>query len=207
MVFYLFQGIGLGLAAAAQPGPFQAYVISQTLDIGWRRALPVSLAPLITDGPIILMTVFFLSRIPDWFEPVLYTASGFFILYLAYHAFRRWREFTDGGTASGSSVRGLWRAAGMNAISPGPYVYWSLVTGPILLRAWREAPIQGVAFLVGFYGAMIFVLVTIIVLFGMARQWETRLRKVLLAGSAAALAGFGAYQLGLGLAGIRTAWR
>lgn len=205
MVFYLLQGIGLGLAAAAQPGPFQAYVISQTLDIGWRRALPVSLAPLITDGPIILMTVFCLGRIPDWFEPVFYTASGFFILYLAYHAFRRWREFSDGETSLPSSVHGLCRAVWMNAISPGPYVYWSLVTGPILLMAWRETPVQGVAFLVGFYGAMICVLITLIVLFAMARQWETRLRKVLLAVSAAALAGFGAYQLWLGMAGIRTA--
>ena len=42
----------------------------------------------------------------------------------------------------------------MNAISPGPYLFWSLAGGPILLAGWRQVPANGIGFLVGFYGAM-----------------------------------------------------
>jgi hypothetical protein len=34
MWLYILQGIGFGFAAAAQPGPFQTYLISQTLLTG-----------------------------------------------------------------------------------------------------------------------------------------------------------------------------
>jgi len=96
--WYLIQGAGLGLAAAAQPGPFQAYVISHTLDVGWRRASPVSLAPLITDGPIILLALIVLRQIPGWFEPGLCLASGLFIL--------TWRgRLSPGGVKGRRTVR------------------------------------------------------------------------------------------------------
>ena len=77
---YLIQGIGYGFAAAAQPGPFQAYLISQTLSNGWRRTLPAALAPLISDGPIIVLTLVVLSHVPVWFQRFLYIAGGLFIL-------------------------------------------------------------------------------------------------------------------------------
>ena len=50
MWIYLLQGIGYGLAAASQPGPFQTYLISQTLTRGWKRTLPAALALSRDDG-------------------------------------------------------------------------------------------------------------------------------------------------------------
>jgi threonine/homoserine/homoserine lactone efflux protein len=87
----------------------------------------------------------------------------------------------------------------MNALSPGPYLYWSLVTGPILLAGWRQAPINGVGFLISFYAAIVFTLIAIIVVFGTARRFGPRVNRVLLGVSAIALVGFGMYQLWLGL--------
>ena len=55
MWFYIAQGLVYGFAAAAQPGPLQTYIISQAVARGWKRALPTALAPLISDGPIILL--------------------------------------------------------------------------------------------------------------------------------------------------------
>jgi hypothetical protein len=63
---YAAQGIGYGFAAAAQPGAFQTFVISQRLSYGWRRTMPAALAPLISDGPIIVLMVVILSRLPEW---------------------------------------------------------------------------------------------------------------------------------------------
>ncbi len=72
MWLFLIQGVAFGLAAAAQPGPFQAYLLSQTLRNGWRATLPAALAPLISDGPIILITFLLLSRMPAWLQRGLY---------------------------------------------------------------------------------------------------------------------------------------
>ena len=47
MLTFLLQGLTLGFAAGAQPGPFQTYLISQTLSQGWRRAWIAAFAPLV----------------------------------------------------------------------------------------------------------------------------------------------------------------
>lgn len=64
MLAFLFQGITLGFSAGVSPGPFQAYLFSQTLKNGGRRTLPAVLAPLLSDGPIILLV---LTQTPAWF--------------------------------------------------------------------------------------------------------------------------------------------
>src|SRR4026209_2622658 len=91
--FYILQGIVYGFSAAVQPGPFQTYLVSQALSKGWKRTLPPALAPLVSDGPIIAICLLVLSQVPIWFQRSLYIAGGFFILYLAYSAFRSWRNF------------------------------------------------------------------------------------------------------------------
>jgi threonine/homoserine/homoserine lactone efflux protein len=200
MWVYLIQGIGYGFAAAVQPGPFQTYLITQTLSKGWRQALPAALAPLISDGPIILLALAVLSQVPGWFQRFLYTAGGLFIFYLAYSAYVTWRNFDDASVVTPSVIRqSIGRAAMINALSPGPYIYWILVTGPILLAGWRQAPVYGIGFLVSFYAAIVLSLSGIIVVFGTARRLGPKVNRLLLGVSAIALAGFGLYQLWLGI--------
>jgi threonine/homoserine/homoserine lactone efflux protein len=202
MWLYLLQGIGYGLAAASQPGPFQTYIISQTLTRGWRRTLPAALAPLVSDGPIILVCLLVLSQVPVWLQRFLYIAGGLFILYLAYGTFKSWKNF-DLQTSQPESAenQSVLKAALMNALSPNPYIYWTLVTGPILLKGWRETPINGIGFLAGFYVTMIGSLAAIILVFGVASKLGPKVNKVLLAISAIALFCFGLYQLWLGIMG------
>lgn len=196
------QGIVFGFAAAVQPGPFQTYLISQALLRGWQRTLVAALAPLVSDGPIIALCLLVLSQVPSWFQRFLYLAGGLFLLYLAYGAYRSWKNFdpTLPSTESGAQ-QSLLKAALMNALSPGPYIFWSLVTGPILLRGWRESPLQGMGFMLGFYLTMIFSLGAIIILFGSARQLGPRVNRALLGVSAIALFCFGMYQLWQGTVG------
>jgi len=198
----VIQGIGYGFAAAVQPGPFQTYIVTQTLDNGWRNTLLAAFAPLISDGPIIALVLLVLSQVPECMLRFLYIASGLFVLYLAVNAFIGWRNFgTAGEAAIPSKQQSLLRAAMMNVLSPGPYIYWSLVTGPVLLAGWREAPANGVGFLVGFYVAMILSLAGIIILFGTARRLGPKVNRAMLGMSVVALACFGLYQLWLGVSG------
>ena len=83
-------------------------------------------------------------------------------------------------------------------LAPGAYLFWTLVTGPILIRGWQQAPIHGVSFLLGFYIAMILSLGAIVILFGSARQFGPQVNRALLGISAIGLLFFGLYQLWLG---------
>jgi threonine/homoserine/homoserine lactone efflux protein len=111
-----------------------------------------------------------------------------------------------GGAGSrGSGEAGLPRALPsavlVNLLNPGPYLYWSLVAGPILLRAWRRDPACAVSFAVGFYAAMVASLCVLIAAFAATRTLGRRVERALSGLAALALAAFGAYQLWQGLAG------
>lgn len=198
MYAYLAQGFGYGFIASAQPGPFQTYLINEALTNGWRRTLPAALAPLISDGPIIVLVLFVLTRLPPSMERVLYVVSGLFILYLAYRALNRWRKPIE-GTVSRS--RTLAKAVIMNLISPGPYIFWGLVIGPTLLTAWREDPAGVFAFVVAFYVSLVGTFALTIIVFSTASHLGPRITRALSGVSALVLLFFGLFQLYKGLAG------
>ena len=202
MLAYLLQGLSLGISAAASPGPFQAFLIGRSLNHGWRRTLPIALAPLISDGPIILAMVLLLTNLPPSFLRGIQIAGGLFVLYLAYKTFRTWQNFQPAQAEPDPSAarRSFWSAATINLLSPGPYIFWSLVSGPVLVRGWREAPGYGAAFLIGFYVALVGSTAALVVLFGAARSLGPKVNRALIGLSAVALAGFGVYQLWGGLA-------
>jgi threonine/homoserine/homoserine lactone efflux protein len=201
MLAMIIQGIGYGFTGAVQPGPFQTYLISQSLRRGWRKTLVAALAPLISDGPIIALALLLLTRLPVGWERVLYTVGGIFVLTLAWGAYKSWRDFdlSDPAVDSAAVDQSILKAAMMNALSPGPYFFWGLVTGPILLSAWRESPGLAVGFLAGFYGTMVISLAALIALFSTTRRLGPQVTRVLVGISAVALAVFGVYQIWQGV--------
>lgn len=198
MFAYILQGLTLGFAAGAQPGPFQTYLITQTLANGWRKTLIAAFAPLVSDGPIIVLAIFVLKQLPESLQRGLYIAGGLFILYLAWSSFQQWKTFDENATEE-SKEQSLWKAATMNFISPGPYIFWSLVSGPIFLEGLRIAPRVGIGFMVAFYGTLLSLNVALIVILGAASQIGARLRRNLLLIATIALTFFGFYQLYLGI--------
>ena len=192
---YLLQGIGFGFAAASQPGPFQTYLISQSISRGWRRTLPSALAPLLSDGPIIALWLLVLSQVPVWMEQVLYGVSGVFILYLAWGALRAWRTPPAPSALDLEADLPMGKAVVMNMLSPGPYIFWTLVTGPILVAGWRESPAYGLSFIGGFYLTLVGALAAIVLVFGLAARFGEGINRAMLGVSAVALLVFGLYQL------------
>jgi threonine/homoserine/homoserine lactone efflux protein len=200
---YLLLGMTYAFAAAVQPGPFLAYLVSQALAHGWRRTLPAALAPLLSDGPVILLTLLVLTRLPVWLAPGLRLAGGLFLLYLAYGTWRTWRTYDPAQlTKTSAGQKSVLNAAMVNILNPGPYLSWSLIMGPLLLKAWSETPASGLALLAGFYGVMVLSLAGIIILFATARQLGPRVNRLLVGVSALALLAFGCYQLWAGLTAI-----
>ena len=200
MLNYIIQGVAYGFAAGVQPGPFQTYLASQTLEHPLKRTLPMAAAPLISDGPILVMVLFILSKVPQWLLQMLEIAGGVFVVYLAFGVWKSWnrRGIFHSVDVSGSG-KTLLQAALVNFINPAPYLFWSLVTGPILLAGWRQAPVNGIGMLAGFYGTMIASCSVIIMIFSVAKRLGDKLTHRLQLFSALALGGFGLYHIILGI--------
>ena len=204
MLTYLLFGVSYAFAAAVQPGPLQAYLIAQTLRHGWRRALPAAFSPLLSDGPIIVLVLLVLSRIPAILVLALRAAGGVLLLVLAVGAYRAWRRWTpEAAPPATSGSRSLLGATLVNLLNPGPYLGWTLVMGPLLLKGWHEAPAHAVALLVAFYGTMVGSMVALILLVGTARRLGPRANHQMLGLSALALAALGVFLLASVALGLR----
>ncbi len=193
---YIFIGGGFAFAAAIQPGPLQAFLLSSVAQNGWKRTLPASFSPLLSDGPIALLVLFVLNRIPEGMNWALRTAGGLFLIYLAWRSYRRWRhQAVIDPETNGPSPRTLIQAAMVNILNPNPYLGWSLVLGPAFLDAWHQGRANAVVLLIAFYATMILALACTIILFGATRFLGPRRRRALILVSAVTLAGLGIYQI------------
>jgi threonine/homoserine/homoserine lactone efflux protein len=194
--------VTLGFSAGVTPGALQAYFLSQTLKIGWKRTLPAAFAPLISDGPIILLVLLVLTQTPVQFRRGLQVVGGGFILYLAWGAFQTFRRPPEEPELNPlSRNRTLREATLMNFLNPNPYIFWSTILGPILITGWQESPPLGMSFILGFYIALIGVFMGFIALFGTARHLGPKVMRVLSGVTALALLGFGVFQIWVGVIG------
>jgi len=200
LVSYLILGMTYAFAAAMQPGPLQSYLISQALRKGWKHTLPAACAPIISDGPIIILAMFVLSRIQESVINILYFAGGVFLLYLAMDAWKAWKNFdSEKVMHPASSRRTFGKAVLVNFLNPAPYLGWSLVMGPILLKAWRETYIYGITMILAFYATIVVSQMAIVILFAQAGKLGPKIERVLIGMSVIGLLCFGVYELWLGI--------
>jgi len=194
MLESLLIGGGFAFAAAVQPGPLQAFLVSRVAATGWKRTLPACLAPLISDVPIALLALLVLGQLSENTQNLLRGSGGVLLLYFAYVAMRQWRH-PDALDTQGSAPRTLLDAALVNLLNPNPYIGWSLVLGPAVLAAWHEHPSHAVVVVGAFYCTMIVMLALFVFLVGTVRFLGSRGQRGLIAVSAFALAGLGLYLL------------
>jgi len=88
MINYFIFGISYAFACVVQPGPFQAFLFSQSLMHGWRKTIPLVFAPLLSDLPVIILVLLVLTQIPHVVLVILQCIGGVFLLYLAFNAKR-----------------------------------------------------------------------------------------------------------------------
>jgi threonine/homoserine/homoserine lactone efflux protein len=155
-------GFALGLGAGLAPGPLLALVVAASLERGFAAGARVAAAPLITDAPIIALSVLVLRELPEQVLAGLSLGGAAFVLWLAVDALRGERLPSPGGD--------LRRAALVNALSPHPWLFWITVGGPLLVDGAAEA----VGFLVAFYVLLIGTKVAIaaLVAAGRNRGWR-----------------------------------
>lgn len=200
MTALLAQGALLGFWSALSPGPFQAYLVAQSLRNGPARTLPVAIVPLLSDPPVIAIVLAVLAQLPGGFLRALQLAGGVFVLWLAWTTLRAALRPAPADVAH-PPPRGIVRAVALNFTNPNAWIFWSVTGGPILAQAWRVEHPDAFAFLVGFYALLLAGNAAVILLFGSARRLGPGFTRTLGLVSAAALVVFGAWQLGRGVTG------
>lgn len=178
------QAAAIGVGAALSPGPFQSLVIAQALLGGWRRAAPVTFAPLLADIPVAVAMVFAMRQVPPAFLRIIQLAGAALLAYLAWDLWRQLHNASDVVTAEAEQNapapwRSLLQGMLMLFLSPGTYLFWGLVLGPLLLRGLEQSTWHGVAMLAGFYLFSIGGLLGIAFVLGKLGQFDPKMRRVL----------------------------
>ncbi len=150
---FLLLGLSLGFSAGISPGPLLTLVITRTLGHGFGAGLRVALSPLITDAPIILLTLLLFRVLPPLFERAVTVVGGLYIIYLGVETIRsaRHARLQTAGAAPGAASLDLWQGALVNLLSPHPWLFWIAIGSPTLARALQSGPLYALAFLAGFY--------------------------------------------------------
>jgi threonine/homoserine/homoserine lactone efflux protein len=150
LVQYFVSGILLGFAAGVSPGPLLALVIAETLMHGKKEGVLVSLAPALTDLPIIVATVFFLSRISgsNFVLGIISLSGAFFVGYLAYKNITIRDIKSHIRPVKPQSIR---KGVITNFLSPHPYLFWMTIGAPTVLKASQISLFSAALFMAGFY--------------------------------------------------------
>ncbi len=146
---FALAGATLGLSGGLAPGPLTALVVRQSLTGGTREGVKVGLAPLVTDGPLLLLGAWLAGSLVA--EPILAAISlvgAAFLLYLAVESLRSSELALEPSDAPRGTV---WRAIATNLLNPHPYVFWFAIGGPLVARAHTTGPLATLAFLVPFF--------------------------------------------------------
>lgn len=152
MLAALFTGASLGFSAGISPGPLTTLLLTSTLARGFRAGLRVAVAPLITDLPIIVISLLIFSVLPPLLEFGLTLGGGVLLVYLGVETLRDSRDAHLDLTSDPDALhQDLWRGVLVNLISPHPWLFWLSVGSPFLISAWRSDAGVAVFFLVGFY--------------------------------------------------------
>jgi len=170
MISFLAIGTILGLSAGFAPGPLLALVVTETLQHDIKAGVKVALAPVLTDLPIIIFTLFILAKLSR-FHAVLGIISimgAFFILYMGIENFRtKGLDILD----NSGQAKSLQRGVIVNALSPYPYLFWLSVGGPTTLKAMAVRLLAAISFVGSFYVLLVGAKIVLAVLVGKTRSF------------------------------------
>lgn len=158
----------LGLSAGLSPGPMLTLVISQTLRHGVSEGVKVAFAPLLTDTPIVIACLLFLSVFSDM-TPALGLISilgGIYLFYLGLSSIRFKAVTVQEDLDPKSIKKGLM----VNFLNPNPYMFWTSIGGPLVLKASSTSLVSVAAFILPFYAVLVGSKVVVAIISGRSRN-------------------------------------
>ena len=150
----LASGAVLGLTAGISPGPVLTLVISETLRKDRKAGIKVALSPLITDIPIILISLLLLSGLKqsDTALGIIALTGSVFLVVLGIDCLKFKGMRPD---VTGSGPGSLLKGVTANLMNPHPYLFWITVGGPLVVKGWQTGFLAVVVFFLSFYMSLV----------------------------------------------------
>lgn len=166
----LASGILLGFAAGFSPGPLMTLVVTETLRHDRTAGIKVALAPLITDLPILVLSLLFLDRLAEsgFVLGIVSLAGGLFVLGMGVENLRQ-RPLP--ASVESAIARPLQKGMLVNILSPHPYLFWLTVGGPLLIAAWPQNPAGAAGFVLSFYLLLVGCKVVLALIIGRMKEF------------------------------------
>ena len=154
MISALITGCVFGLSSGLAPGPLLVLLITQSIKHDAREGIKVAAAPLITDLPIILVSLFVLTQLEHFHRALalISIAGGIYVLYLSYGCLRM-KPVSLGEMKT--EPRSLKKGVLINFLNPNPYLFWLTFGGPLMLRLSEAGPMAPLLFFFSFYFSLI----------------------------------------------------
>ncbi len=159
-----------GLSAGLSPGPLMTLVITETLKQGVPAGLRIAVAPLLTDAPIIIGSLFLLATFAHamTFVGIVALLGGCYIAWMGVQNIQfRGVASTTAGRRSSPLRTGIIA----NLLNPNPYVFWLTVGSPLIFKAARSGILSAALFLALFYGCLVGSKILVAVVVGRSRRF------------------------------------
>ena len=150
----LIAGIVLGLTAGISPGPLLTLVFSETVKHGRKEGFKVAVAPLITDAPIILITILVLSKLSN-IKFVLGAISILGSIYLTTLAIESLKIKRIELKVQNVKPQSLKKGVIANFLNPHPYLFWISIGGPLIIKGLKFNFISVFIFIIIFYTLLV----------------------------------------------------
>ncbi|SNZ11097.1 Threonine/homoserine/homoserine lactone efflux protein [Persephonella hydrogeniphila] len=151
----ILTGLTFGIAAGLSPGPLMALLISETIKGHKKNGIFVSISPVITDIPILLLSLFILDRIRniEYMTEIISVIGAFVLFYFGYKNIKieTYHVETD---ITGSLKKGIL----LNILNPYTYLFWFFIGAPYVEKAGFTGGILfTVSFFIGITGSMMLI--------------------------------------------------
>lgn len=158
----LLLGIGGGIVGGLIPSPLHLISLTQAALNRWARAIFIILGPpLVADGTLLLLTLFFYQYVPHRIAHYIAYVGGTVLLAFATYSLLEMRGKTQEELAGSAtlSYAGVTAATFAEVAAPGTWIYWLTIAGPILSEGratgyWHVVPFFAGS-LIGYYGAAV----------------------------------------------------
>ena len=170
MIDLLIAGSLLGIYAGLSPGPMLLLVVSQTIKHDFKEGLKVAFAPLISDIPIIILSLIIISFLEGYNSilGIIFIFGGLYLVYLAYESFKFEPLDVDIELDKPKSLR---KGVTLNLLNPSPYIFWITIGSPIIIPAYMINPIAPLEFIISFYIFLVGTKICVAFITGKSREF------------------------------------
>lgn len=166
---FIISGFLLGLSGLI-PGPLFTLVVFETLKHGIKEGVKISVSPLITDLPIILVTLLIFSRLSgiDHVLGIIAFTGSAFLIYLSFESFSFKGNLT---TLSSRKSHAIKKGVIANFLNPSPYIFWFSIGAPTVVKAYKEGILYASVFVIIFYFTLVGSKVVIALITGKSKNF------------------------------------